>query len=178
MGTQISSEISKGEPKRQIISGIIHPNGIELQLPHASYEGIKSEESKEKTRNDSCYSPNDSRHTTSSISDDLDDPLQKFPTKFTWTGEGNTVYVTGNFANWKQWFLMNKSNKHPQKFEITLELPRGTYQYKFIVDKIWKYSQDLPQIKDEHGNINNIINNSELQLRMREVKKIRVKSVY
>lgn len=37
------------------------------------------------------------------------------------------------------------------------DLPFGSYQYKFIVDKIWKFSRHHPTIKDGHGNINNKI---------------------
>lgn len=37
----------------------------------------------------------------------------------------------------------------------------GTYQYKFIVDKIWKYSRNHPTIRDNSGNKNNIIDNSK-----------------
>ena len=35
-------------------------------------------------------------------------------------------------------------------------LPPGVYQYKFIVDGIWRYAPDLPAAYDEMGNVNNI----------------------
>jgi hypothetical protein len=178
MGTKISSEVSKEERKErkpQVISQNISPITYDSDNPFSSYEGLKSVNSKEVTRNDTSFSPNNSRLTTSSVSDDLDDPLQKVPTKFIWRGGGHTVYVTGSFANWKQWFLMSRTNVDSQEFTLSLDLPRGTYQFKFIVDKVWKFSPDLPQIKDEHCNTNNIINNSEIFLKRRQVKEINVK---
>ena len=154
----------------------------------SSYEGLKSKTSKDLS---SYASPSNSRLTTSSNTDCADNPNEKVPTEFTWREGGNTVYVTGTFANWKQWFLMSKSintdtksnHSNPQEniFHIILELPRGTYQYKFIVDKDWKCSNDSPQIEDEHGNTNNIINNAEVCLfsrRKKTLKKIRVKSLF
>ena len=32
----------------------------------------------------------------------------KFPVTFEWDNGGNNVYVTGNFCNWKQFFLMKR----------------------------------------------------------------------
>lgn len=177
MGTKISSEISKEDHKENInhfVSNNIPQSTYDWNHPFSSYEGIKSITSKNEIKNDASFSPDYSRPTTSSMSENIDDSLQKVPTKFIWRGEGNIVYVTGSFANWKQWFLMTKSNDHPQEFTITLDLLRGTYQYKFIVDKIWKFSTDLPQTRDEDGNINNIINNSEIYMSRREAKEIKV----
>ena len=181
MGTKISSEVSKEEGKErktELTFENIQTSACDWNDPFSSYEGIKSITSKEATGNDNSFSPNNSRLTTSSMSEDLDDPLQKVPTKFIWRGGGNTVYVTGSFANWKQWFLMSRSGDDPQVFSLNLDLPRGIYQFKFIVDKVWKYSTDLPQAQDEHGNINNIINNSELFLTRRDVKEIKVKCLF
>ena len=33
----------------------------------------------------------------------------KVPVTFEWDKGGNSVYVTGNFCNWKQFFLMKKN---------------------------------------------------------------------
>lgn len=37
----------------------------------------------------------------------------------------------------------------------------GSYQYKFIVDNVWRYSKSHPTVKDNSGNINNIVDNSD-----------------
>jgi len=44
-----------------------------------------------------------------------------------------------------------------------LRLPRGVYQYKYIVDDDWKFSPDDPTTADEHGNINNIVDTTNVE---------------
>jgi hypothetical protein len=81
------------------------------------------------------------------------------PTSFEWREAGENVYLTGSFVNWDQKFLLRR-NLVEHKFEICLELPKGRYEYKFVVDEIWKFSKFHPTIRDNRGNINNIIDNS------------------
>lgn len=83
------------------------------------------------------------------------------PTNFEWREGGEVVYLTGSFVNWEQKFLLRK-NLVDHKFEVCLELPKGRYEYKFVVDEVWKFSKLHPIIKDQKGNINNIIDNSIL----------------
>ena len=82
------------------------------------------------------------------------------PVTFEWDKGGNNVYLTGSFCNWKQFFLMKKEGGG--KFILNLNLPKGTYQYKFKIDEEWKYNDKYP-IFNENGIINNIldISNSE-----------------
>lgn len=75
-------------------------------------------------------------------------------TIFLWDEGGNTVYITGSFCGWKEFFLMTKSNN--DTFTYSIELPRGFHQYKFKVDGQWKYSIKFP-IYNDHGHINNYI---------------------
>lgn len=42
-------------------------------------------------------------------------------------------------------------------------MPRGIYYYKFIVDGEWKFSPDDPTAPDEHGNINNVIDTTNIE---------------
>jgi len=85
----------------------------------------------------------------------------KVPVTFEWDSGGNNVYVTGTFCNWKQFFLMKKEENG--KFVLNLNLPKGKYQYKFKVDEIWKFNDKFPTI-NENGNINNIIDTSNLEI--------------
>jgi len=85
----------------------------------------------------------------------------KVPVTFEWDGGGNNVYVTGNFCNWKQFFLMKKEENG--KFILNLNLSKGKYQYKFKVDEIWKFNDKFPTI-NENGNINNIIDTTNLEI--------------
>jgi len=80
---------------------------------------------------------------------------EKVPTLFQWREGGKVVYVSGNFSNWTHLFIMEK--KENGIFELILDLPKGVYQYKFIVDNQWKYSLQQPTCKDSKGNVNNIV---------------------
>jgi hypothetical protein len=85
----------------------------------------------------------------------------KIPIAFEWDNGGSNVYVTGSFCNWKQFFLMKKSEDG--KFILNLNLPRGNYQYKFKVDNEWKYNEKYP-ICNENGIINNCIDTTNWEI--------------
>ena len=36
-------------------------------------------------------------------------------------------------------------------------LPRGTYEFKFIVDEVWRIDPNLPVVRDANGNLNNFL---------------------
>ncbi|KDO78551.1 hypothetical protein CISIN_1g023607mg [Citrus sinensis] len=40
-------------------------------------------------------------------------------------------------------------------------LPSGVYQYRFLVDGLWKYAPDLPSTQDDDGNVYNILDLQE-----------------
>ena len=83
----------------------------------------------------------------------------RIPVTFEWDKGGNNVYVTGNFCNWNQFFLMKKDKKG--KFNLKLNLPKGIYQYKFKVDEEWEYNDKFPTC-NENGIINNYIDTNNL----------------
>jgi hypothetical protein len=80
-------------------------------------------------------------------------------TNFFWNEGGNEVFLTGSFSQWTQWFIMKKIK--PDEFEITLELQKGVHQFKFVIDNTWKTSKNYEIIKDEKGNVNNVLDNSK-----------------
>ena len=75
---------------------------------------------------------------------------------FTWDEGGNSVQLIGSFSNWVKFYDMEKDEKD-QIFKFSLPLENGKYQYKFIVDGIWKYSKNQNTEDDGKGNINNIL---------------------
>lgn len=101
-------------------------------------------------------STSSTKHNTSSINSSTTqdtNPSILIPVPFIWKDKASTVYVTGTFCNWKQKFIMNKTNN---EFVLLLKLQEGSYQYKFIVDGQWQYSKYHPTYND-NGMINNII---------------------
>ena len=84
-----------------------------------------------------------------------------FPTTFEWDNGGNSVFVTGSFCQWKQFFLMKKDSS--KNFVLNLNLPRGIHQYKFKVDGEWKYNPKFP-ICNDGGNLNNYLDTTNLEI--------------
>lgn len=82
--------------------------------------------------------------------------LEKYEILFKWIEGGKSVCISGSFCKWKQMIELEKSS-NGSCFEIRLSLPIGIYQYKFLVDDKWLFSNEDPICTDENGNINNII---------------------
>lgn len=86
-----------------------------------------------------------------------------FAAVFLWDGNDKNVYLTGSFCNWLQFFEMrkcegeNKSGEKIIKSYLLLYLPKGTYQYKFKINSIWKCNSNFPTCSDKDGNINNVM---------------------
>jgi len=78
---------------------------------------------------------------------------------FIWDEGGNDVKLTGSFSDWKIQFQMTRE-QNGQIFTLQLPLGNEIYQYKFIVDGEWKYSNKYPTQVDGMGNINNILDNT------------------
>ena len=91
----------------------------------------------------------------------LSNKTKKVPVTFEWDQGGNSVYVTGNFCHWKQFFLMEKNTNGI--YFLTLNLNKGLIQYKFKVDNVWKYNEKFPIINDG-GNKNNYIDTTNWEI--------------
>jgi len=80
-----------------------------------------------------------------------------------WKEGGNDVKIAGTFGNWKITNMKKNFSKKNIIFEKEIPIPnvfKEKYQFKFIVDDEWKYSDDYPKIKDDNENINNYIDNT------------------
>lgn len=80
------------------------------------------------------------------------------PVEFTWNHGGSTVVLTGTFDGWSQSIQMAKDLDIWRK-TILLD-PKQTYEFKYVVDGVWRCSMDWDTNKDTSGNINNIIRSS------------------
>ncbi|KRX00271.1 Immunoglobulin E-set [Pseudocohnilembus persalinus] len=78
-------------------------------------------------------------------------------TQFTWKYGGQRVFITGSWNQWQASIQMNKMAENPKYFAITLSLPQGKYEYKFIVDDKWEFDKMEPKIQDGQGGYNNVI---------------------
>ena len=118
---------------------------------NSSYNGINFDKIKIKSKNDNYNS--DQITQEKSISEAQNMNL----TKFYWNEGGNEVFITGSFCEWNERLKMHRNKDNI--FEVELLLPKGKYEFKFIVDGIWRCSSNYNQIKDNRGNNNNFIDN-------------------
>ena len=88
--------------------------------------------------------------------------IKEISTEFYWDEGGNTIYITGSFCDWKEFFLMEEKSKGV--FKKTIMLLPGFYQYKFKVDNNWAYSKKQPKFEDNNGNVNNFIDTTQINL--------------
>ena len=89
---------------------------------------------------------------------------EKIPYKFEWKEGGNEVKISGSFLDdWKKKEELKK-NLTTGEYEITINVPKGIHQFKFIVDDNWMCSQNYNIINDKMNNANNIIDLTNYKL--------------
>ncbi len=70
---------------------------------------------------------------------------------------GSKVYLAGGFNNWDA-----KSKKMIDKtgdgiFSVTITLPPGDHQYKFVIDDVWQADPECVEwVQNEHGTLNSV----------------------
>eukprot|EP00825_Cyclidium_porcatum_P026973 TRINITY_DN289_c0_g1_i4.p1 TRINITY_DN289_c0_g1~~TRINITY_DN289_c0_g1_i4.p1 ORF type:complete len:260 (-),score=65.87 TRINITY_DN289_c0_g1_i4:329-1108(-) len=74
-------------------------------------------------------------------------------TVFKWTLGGNKVFIAGSFNGWKQVEMEQQGDE----FSIVLNIPKGAYAYKFIVDGVWRFIPNEPTVTEPGGIVNNFI---------------------
>ncbi len=130
----------------------------------SDYDGIKTTE---ESSIDDDYIPNDKEEIHFNIEQKTKNinalvSPNKVPVTFEWDQDGNSVYVTGDFCAWKQFFLMDKNSNGT--YFVTLKLNKGLIQYKFKVDNQWKCNEKFPTMNDGHGNKNNYIDTTNWEI--------------
>ena len=153
MGNQ-SSNNGDGKEKDNIsISNVEASNYYMDNL--SSYKGMKTETGTE-ISGKSMKSDNAS-HTSDKATDQETTSLteKKVPCRFEWKEGGKKVLLTGSFLNWNTFIEMNHNNNG--LFEFNINLPKGIYQFKFIIDGTWRTSNFYPKVRDNSGNENNQI---------------------
>lgn len=76
------------------------------------------------------------------------------PTILTWSHGGHHVELEGSWDDWSQRQAMQQTGK---EFTLVKLLLPGIYQYKFIVDGMWRHDPALPSMFDDQGNVNNVL---------------------
>lgn len=69
------------------------------------------------------------------------------------------VFVAGSFNNWEPRQHALKDTRNTGKYSITLRLPKGLYEYKFIVNGNWQVDPECQNwVRNSLGTLNSIIN--------------------
>lgn len=79
--------------------------------------------------------------------------------EFIWKyGAKDSVHLAGTFTNWIPSIPMVPVDHNREYWRALVQLdPKQEWQFKFVVDGIWRCGLDLPTITDPQGNTNNII---------------------
>ena len=78
--------------------------------------------------------------------------------EFIWKYGGKEVLLAGTFTNWSPSIQMVPSDPNREYWRALVELdPKKSWEFKFIVDGVWRCSLDLPTTTDSNQNTNNII---------------------
>jgi len=137
--------------KKQTYSTISSLTNNNSENENSSYNGINFDKLKIKPKNGNYNSDQITQEKS------ISEAQNKNLIKFYWNEGGNEVFITGSFCEWDKRLKMRKNKNNI--FEIELFLPKGKFEFKFIVDGLWRCSSNYQQIKDNRGNSNNFIDN-------------------
>ena len=71
---------------------------------------------------------------------------------------GSQVFVAGTFNNWNPTSNPLKDNPDSGHYKAVLSLPKGTHEYKFIVNGVWAADPKCPdQAPDGCGSLNSVL---------------------
>ena len=79
--------------------------------------------------------------------------------EFIWKyGAKDSVRLAGSFTNWQASIPMVPIDHGREYWRALVQLdPTREWQFKFVVDGVWRCGLDLPTVSDPQGNTNNII---------------------
>jgi len=68
------------------------------------------------------------------------------------------VLLVGDFTNWQaKPLMMDRMKPRSRTFAAAVNLPPGTYEYKFIVDGEWVADPKADSVLNEYGTGNSVI---------------------
>ncbi|CAN6241919.1 unnamed protein product [Urochloa humidicola] len=71
--------------------------------------------------------------------------------RFSWPHGGHSASFSGNFTGWTEYPMALVGNE----FQVVFDLPPGVYQYRFLVDGVWRCDDTKPFVRDEFGLFSN-----------------------
>lgn len=166
MGNQASKECSTDQSILQKQPKNIDIKSLDLSISSVgsisnnkpNYNGMDIEQMMSNQRqigNDNNDSDKTPKEKSSSESEDKD------IIRIFWVQGGNEVFITGTFCNWdERKYKMNQIRNNI--FEQELLLLKGKYEFKFIVDGVWRCSSFYDLKTDNNGFYNNYIDTTNI----------------
>ena len=102
-----------------------------------------------------------SKETKKNVDDGMNDEINNDEKMVTFSYKFNnrkpqSVLISGSFNNWIQKCPLKYDNKE-RKWICKMKLKKGRYFYKYIIDGNWEINPNDNKVKDDNGNINNVI---------------------
>lgn len=70
---------------------------------------------------------------------------------------GSKVYLAGCFNNWDPTAKPLEDKKGTGEFSCTMLLPKGKYEYKFVIDGVWCADAECPDwVQNDMGSMNSV----------------------
>ena len=70
---------------------------------------------------------------------------------------GSEIYVAGSFNNWDAQRHKMKDTRGSGKYTITLMLPKGEYEYKFVINGNWVVDPECQDwTRNSFGTLNSV----------------------
>jgi len=70
----------------------------------------------------------------------------------------STVYLAGSFNTWDPTRHQMKDTRGNGKYTITLMLPKGEYEYKFVINSNWVVDPECQNwVRNQFGTLNSVI---------------------
>jgi 1,4-alpha-glucan branching enzyme len=70
---------------------------------------------------------------------------------------GKNIFLAGTFNNWNP-IRMKQKKKEDDLYTITLHLPPGSHEYKFVVDDVWQIDPKNPEtVQNDFGSMNSVV---------------------
>ena len=74
------------------------------------------------------------------------------------TEAGRKIFLAGTFNGWDPEKNPLKEKGKTGVYSITLMLPKGRYEYKFVVDGLWSVDPECPEWNPNgHGSLNSVV---------------------
>jgi 1,4-alpha-glucan branching enzyme len=70
---------------------------------------------------------------------------------------GSKVFLAGCFNNWDPTAKQMEDKKGTGEFTCCINLPKGKYEYKFVIDGVWVADGECPDwVQNDMGSMNSV----------------------